>query len=101
MPKGPKGEKRPADVVANAVHVMRIATGEVEEGQEPENPAAVLGRRGGAARAKKLTPEQRREIAKKGVASRWGGQERAAGSRPGGARGVLGPVFSSWGAAPP
>lgn len=30
MPKGPKGEKRPADVVGNAVHVMRIATGEVE-----------------------------------------------------------------------
>ena len=68
MPKGPKGEKRPAGVIGNAVHVMR---GEVEEGQEPENPAAVLGRRGGAARAKNLTPEQRREIAKKGAASRW------------------------------
>ena len=65
MPKGPKGEKRPADVIGNAVHVIRIATGEVEEGQEPENPAAVLGRRG--ARAKKLTLEQRREIAKKGA----------------------------------
>ena len=69
MPKGPKGETRPADVIGNAVHAMRIATS--EEGQEPENPAAVLGRRGGAARAKKLTPEQRREIAKKGAASRW------------------------------
>ncbi len=64
MPKGPKGEKRPADEVGVAVHVMRIATGEAEEGQEPENPAAVLGRRGGAARAEALTPEQRREIAK-------------------------------------
>ena len=31
MPRGPKGEKRPADVIGNAVHVMRIATGEVEE----------------------------------------------------------------------
>jgi len=31
MPLGPKGEKRPADVIGNAVHVMRIATGEVEE----------------------------------------------------------------------
>jgi len=72
MPKGPKGEKRPADVIGNAVHVMRNATGEVEEGPKPENPAAMLGRRGGAARAKKLTPEQRREIAKKGAASRWG-----------------------------
>ena len=27
MPKGPKGEKRPADVIGGAVHVMRIATG--------------------------------------------------------------------------
>ncbi len=31
MPKGPKGEKRPADVVANAVHVMKIATEEIDE----------------------------------------------------------------------
>jgi hypothetical protein len=31
MPRGPKGEKRPADVIGNAVHVMRIATGEIEE----------------------------------------------------------------------
>ena len=28
MPRGPKGERRPADVIGNAVHVMRIATGE-------------------------------------------------------------------------
>ena len=26
MPRGPKGETRPADVIGNAVHVMRIAT---------------------------------------------------------------------------
>ena len=31
MPRGPKGEKRPADVIGNAVNVMRIATGQVEE----------------------------------------------------------------------
>jgi hypothetical protein len=31
MPRGPKGEKRPADVIGNAVHVMRVATGEIEE----------------------------------------------------------------------
>jgi hypothetical protein len=31
MPRGPKGETRPADVIGNAVHVMRIATGEIEE----------------------------------------------------------------------
>ena len=71
MPKGPKGGKRPADAVGNAVRVVRTATGEAEEGQEAGNPAAVLGRRGGAARAKKPTAEQRREIAREGAASRW------------------------------
>jgi hypothetical protein len=30
MPKGPQGQKRPADVISNAVRVMRIATGEEE-----------------------------------------------------------------------
>jgi hypothetical protein len=34
MPRGPKGEKRPADVIGNAVHVMRIATGEIKEAEE-------------------------------------------------------------------
>jgi hypothetical protein len=31
MPRGPKSEKRPADVIGNAVHVMKIATGEIED----------------------------------------------------------------------
>lgn len=78
MPRGPKGEKRPADVIGNAVKVMRIATGEeVEETKEPApvQSAAEMGRRGGAARARNLTPEQRRAIAKKGAASRWGKPE--------------------------
>ena len=52
MPKGPKGQKRPADVIGNAVHVMRIATGEIEEiipdeGKDPAAKAlAKKGRRG-------------------------------------------------------
>ena len=29
MPKGPKGEKRPTDVISNAVMIGRIATGEI------------------------------------------------------------------------
>ena len=43
MPKGPKGQKRPADVIGNAVHVMRIATGEIEETltEDGKNAAAV------------------------------------------------------------
>ena len=31
MPKGPKGEKRPADVIGAAVLVARIATGEITD----------------------------------------------------------------------
>ena len=77
MPKGPKGEKRPADVIANAVKVMRIATGEEpEELDTPEasgkDPAAVsMGKRGGKARAQAMTPERRAEIAKKAAEKRW------------------------------
>ncbi len=75
MPTGPKGEKRPADVIGNAVHVMRIATGEIEEGTPPDDgkdPAAVsMGKRGGAARAKSMTPERRAEIAKAAAEKRW------------------------------
>jgi hypothetical protein len=72
MPRGPKGERRPADVIGNAVHVMRIATGEIEEGGEPETKAAAaLGKRGGKARAASLTQEQRSEIARIAAEARW------------------------------
>jgi hypothetical protein len=73
MPKGPRGQKRPADVISNAVHVMRIATGEVAEPSKNDvkDPAAVaLGRRGGLARAKSLSQRRRREIAKMGAEAR-------------------------------
>ena len=75
MPTGPKGQKRPADVIGNAVRIMRIATGEEEDNvtDDGKDPAAKsLGKRGGAARAKALTAEQRSEIAKKAAAKRWG-----------------------------
>ena len=75
MAKGPKGEKRPADAVGAAVMVAKIATGEVEDEltDDGKNKAAVeLGRKGGRARAKKLTTEQRREIARKAAKTRWG-----------------------------
>ena len=76
MPKGPRGQKRPADVVGNAVKVMRIATGEDEEEFEDDgkDPAAkALGSKGGKARAAKLTAEQRSEIARKAAVKRWSG----------------------------
>jgi len=71
MPRGPKGEKRPADVIGNAVHVMRIATGEVEEDLGKVPKRAKGGRKGGKARAASLTPKQRSEIAHTAAAARW------------------------------
>jgi hypothetical protein len=74
MPKGPKGQKRPADVIGNAVHVMKIATGEIEETltEDGKNAAAVaLGRKGGNARAKALTSAQRITVARKAARTRW------------------------------
>jgi hypothetical protein len=74
MPTGPKGQKRPADVISNAVHVMRIATGEVEKKLTDggKNAAAVaLGRKGGHARAKSLGTAQRKAIATKAAKARW------------------------------
>lgn len=72
MPKGPRGEKRPADVVGAAVKVMKIATGEIQEELPALTGRVKSGKAGGAARAKTLTAEERREIAKKAVAARWG-----------------------------
>ena len=75
MPKTPKGHKRPADVVSNAVHVMKIATGEIEEAaitEDGKSKAAVeLGRKGGQARAQSLSARKRQAIAKNAAATRW------------------------------
>jgi hypothetical protein len=63
-------------VIGNAVRVMQIATGEVEETRDEadagkDKAAADLGRRGGKARAEKMSPERRNEIARKATAKRW------------------------------
>jgi len=71
VPKGPHGEKRPADAVARAIMVAKIATGEVGETIEPSSAAASLGRLGGKARAAKMTPKRRSEIARKAARKRW------------------------------
>jgi hypothetical protein len=78
MPKGPRGEKRPADVIGGAVKVMRIATEQEPDDREERTPAtaaAQLGKLGGAARAKSLTSEQRAEIARKAAVKRWGDKQ--------------------------
>ncbi len=80
MPKGPKGQKRPADVIGNAVRVMEIATGQREEEYDAtdagkDRAAAELGRRGGKARAERMTPERRVQIAREAAKRRWRGKE--------------------------
>ena len=75
MPKGPQGQKRPADVNARAVMIAKTTTGEIENvtTEDGKNAAAVaLGRMGGKARAAKLSPRKRRQIAKNAASARWG-----------------------------
>lgn len=73
MPKGPRGEKRPADAIGRAVKIAKIATGEIEDERDEglSSAAAELGRKGGKKRAENMTPERRKEIARKAAASRW------------------------------
>jgi hypothetical protein len=75
VPTGPKGEKRPTDVIGNAVKIARIATGEDQDELPPDDgkdkAAQALGRKGGVARSASMTPERRAEIAKKAAKTRW------------------------------
>ena len=75
-------KKREHDFAVTAFRVVQEATGQNEPKQEKplstegKTPHAVaLGRlgglKGGKARANKLTPEQRKEIARKAANARW------------------------------
>lgn len=68
-------QKRPADVIGNAIRVAKIATGEEQEDfgadDGKDKAAQSMGRRGGAARAKALSPKRRAEIARNASAKRW------------------------------
>lgn len=65
MPTGSRGEKRPADVIGAAIMVARIATGEITEVLKSHQGKCALGKL-----ARKQ--EERRAIAKKAAAQRWG-----------------------------
>ena len=72
MPKGPKGQERPADVVWSAVHVMRIATGAIEEAltDDGQSKAVELGRKGGLARARSISRKRWVDTVKVAAAAR-------------------------------
>ena len=71
MPRGPQGQKRPADTIALAVTVGRIATGEQEETLSPMSGRVRSGKAGALARSQRLTQEERSSIAKKAASTRW------------------------------
>ena len=71
MPKGPQGQKRPADAIGAAVMVGRIATGEVEETAYVAPGRKRSGEAGAAARAKAVPPEVRSAAARAAVEARW------------------------------
>ncbi len=68
---GPNGEKRPADTIAQAVLIGKIATRQVED---PSVHAAksVAGRKGAKVRSERMNSEQRKAVAKSAAAARWG-----------------------------
>jgi hypothetical protein len=72
MPKGPRGESRPADLIGCAVAVGRIATGEAEDDRYATPGRARSGQAGAAVRAATTSPERRHEIARKAASARWG-----------------------------
>ena len=78
-----KHPKRPRDINQRAASTVALVTGqaaqdtsEAKQASEPTPEerhvaAVMLGKKGGQARAKKLTQEQRKEIAKAAAQSRW------------------------------
>jgi hypothetical protein len=72
MPRGPQGQKRPADSIGCAIMVGRIATGEITEILKEPSGKVRSGQAGSKARAEKLSQKERTAIAKKAAAGRWG-----------------------------
>lgn len=76
-----KKTKRPRDVTGGAVFDMKRLTGEIEEEapvESDKDPAAVaMGKKGGKARASKLTKDERSEIARNAAKKRWADRDKA------------------------
>jgi hypothetical protein len=74
MPTGPRGERRPADVIGGAIMVARLSVGEITEPLKEPSGKARSGRAGAAARAANLSQDRRTDIAKLAASKRWGGK---------------------------
>jgi hypothetical protein len=75
MPTGPRGERRPADVIGAAIMVAKIATGEIAEAPIQKSGRVRSGVAGAKARAAELSPRRRKQIARKAAVARWKGQK--------------------------
>ena len=64
--------KRPRDPNQLAKFIVDVVTGDAEEAPALSEGRARAGRAGAAARAKSLTPDERKLIAQKAAATRWG-----------------------------
>lgn len=71
MPRGPKGEIRPADAIGCAVLAARIATVEIDEKFSKPSGRVRSGKSGAAAPAASLTKQERSKIASKAAQARW------------------------------
>ena len=81
MPTGPEGQWRPADPIAGAVHVAKLATGEIQETRKaPPRPDPVADSRrasvAGKARSAQMTSDQRSALGRAGAAARWDAKSR-------------------------
>lgn len=71
MAKKPKTPPRPRDVSQLAKRIVDISTGDVSDEKETPTPEEERASKGGEARAKALSPEERSEIARKAARARW------------------------------
>ncbi len=79
----PNRSRMPTDLNSLASRITEMATNEQPPADDGKDPAAVaLGRKGGLkgghARAAKMTPEERKEMARKMAAARWGKRDQSA-----------------------
>ena len=72
MATGPRGERRPADVIGCAVAVARLSVGEDAETLKAPSGRVRSGHAGAKARAESMSAERRSEIAQKAAERRWG-----------------------------
>lgn len=71
MPKGPNGQKRPADTIGCAIAVAKIATGEESDDRYVSVGRRKSGLAGAKARLENTTKKERTEIASKAASARW------------------------------